>query len=206
MGRGARGLTAAAGREPSSSVLPEKTTRALVAGEGWGQTCRADAERRCVQTSTGFCRVRFPKWLLTSSFSPSPSVKVLETLRSLRSENLGLCPSLSGQTRCRRRMAESPVCREPMLCVPDSSLLAPVVPSAEVTNRTSKLTCWAGRHLVPLLKPRSSVSPSPPFSHLGPYTLHYLVTEPQKNTKTGSRGQTVLIISGWVPSATQKSP
>lgn len=43
-----------------------------------------------MQTPTGFCRVQFPKWLLNPSFSPSPSVKVLETLRSLRSENLGL--------------------------------------------------------------------------------------------------------------------
>ena len=30
-----------------------------------------------MQASTGFCRVRFPKWLLTPSSSPSPSVKVL---------------------------------------------------------------------------------------------------------------------------------
>ena len=87
MGWGVGGLTAAAGGAQLQGPF-----RDHAGPHGWwglGQTCRADVER-CVQTSPGFCRVQFAKWLLTPSSSPSPSVKVLETLRALRSENLCL--------------------------------------------------------------------------------------------------------------------
>lgn len=88
-------------------------------------------------------------------------------------------------------------------------LLAPVVPSKVAHEQDLKLTCWARRHLVPVLKPLSFISQRISFPHLGACKFYCLDTVLEKHRIKSLFSvylQQMLFISCWFHCATQNLP
>lgn len=141
MGRGVRGLTAAAGRSPAPGSFQRPCWPSGLVGAG------ADLQSGCgKEVCAGI------HWVLQGSvpevaaYSQLLSIPIRQGPRDTTSlevrKPVPFCPSLSGQMRCRCAMADSPVRREPVLSVSLTHQFQPLcVPSAQFMNKTSKLTC-----------------------------------------------------------------